>query len=442
MKKMQRFIVLVLIMVMVLTACNNGTTDSSNTANSNSDSKENQSDGGNDNEADSNEPIRIGVIQPRSGSLAVSGEDSFWGSQIAFDLINENGGINGRQIEVVAADVPDQTAAQNEVNRLIQNEGVKVITGIYGSAMAEVAGNICNRNDVLYWESISVTDRLTSKGYEGVFRVHINGSGFGMQAADIAANFADEIGMEVSDMKVGIICVNNDFGQSVANGVEAFADQTGMQVVLNELYDSKSTDTSPIVLQLKDADPDVVIATSYINDGIDITKQSKILDFNPKLYIGIGSGYGLPAYYDALGETAEGIIDLDPSQKPVYESLDPELAEAVKEFEVRFEAERGYAPPVIGYLTFQAAWVLAKEVIEVAGGENDYQAMIDAANGIDLPLGSLPTGAGVQFDENGQNQLAMLVAMQWQDGVLETIYPEGMASKEPIMIPRPEWSER
>ncbi len=159
-------------------------------------------------------------------------------------------------------------------------------------------------------------------------------------------------------MKVGIICVNNDFGQSVANGVEAFADQTGMQVVLNELYDSKSTDTSPIVLQLKDADPDVVIATSYINDGIDITKQSKILDFNPKLYIGIGSGYGLPAYYDALGETAE-VSSTWTITKPVYESLDPELAEAVKEFEVRFEAEEAMRLR-LSDTYFQAAWVLLR----------------------------------------------------------------------------------
>ncbi len=387
-------------------------------------------------------PIKIGVIQPRSGNLAVSGEDSYWGSQIAFDLINESGGINGRMVEVVSADVPDQTAAQNEVNRLIQNEGVKVITGIYGSAMAEVAGNISNRNDVLYWESISVTDRLTAKGYEGVFRVQINGSGFGWQAAEIAAQYSEDLGIAVEDLKVAIICVNNDFGQSVAQGVQNYAEATGMQVVLNELYDSKSTDTSPIVLQMKNAEPDVVIATSYINDGIDITKQARILDFNPKLYIGIGSGYGLPAYAEALGDDANGMIDVDPSQSPVYDTLDPDLAAAVKEFEIRFEAERGYQPPVVGYLTFQAAWVLAKEVIEKAGGTDDYQAMIDAANAIDMQLGSLPTGAGVKFDDNGQNERAMLVAMQWQDGVLETIYPESMATAEPIMIPRPDWSDR
>jgi len=439
MKKIMKVLSLLLVLVMMVSACSNGGSSDKAT----DDSQEVVKDNADDQDAKENlEPIKIGVIQPRSGALAVSGEDSYWGSQIAFDLINERGGIDGRMVEVVSADVPDATAAQNEVNRLIQNEGVKVITGIYGSSMAEVAGNISNRNDVLYWESISVTDRLTSKGYEGVFRIHINGSGFGQQAAEIAAKFSKDIGIAVEDIKVAIICVNNDFGQSVATGVEEFANESGMQIVLNELYDSKSTDTSPMVLQLKNADPDIVIATSYINDGIDLTKQSRILDFNPKLYIGIGSGYGLPAYAEALGDDANGMIDIDASQKPVYDTLDADLAEAVKEFEVRFEEERGYQPPVVGYLTFQAAWVLAYEVIAKAGGTEDYQAMIDAANAIDMQLGSLPTGAGVRFDENGQNERALLVAMQWQEGALETIYPESMATSEPIMIPRPNWSER
>ncbi len=68
--------------------------------------------------------------------------------------------------------------------------------------------------------------------------------------------------------------------------------------------------------------------------------------------------------------------------------------------------------------------------------------MIDAAHAIDLPEGSLPTGAGIKFDSFGQNLRASLVAMQWQNGQLETIYPEAMATKEAIMIPRPNWSDR
>jgi len=392
--------------------------------------------------SENKEPIRIGVIQPLSGALATSGEDSFYGTKIAVDIINERGGINGRKIEIITADVPSQAAAQTEVNRLIFKEKVKIVTGVYGSAFAEVAANICDRNDILYWENISITDKLTQQGYKGVFRVHINGTGFGIQAAKMAEAFSDKISVSPADMKVAIVSENGAFGQSVTKGVKQYAAEANMQVVLDELYDSKTLDTSPIVLRMKAADPDVVIITSYINDGINITKQSKILDFSPKLFLGIGSGYGLPAYYDTLKEDSQGIIDIDPSTTPIYENLDPDMREAVKEFEKRYQEVRGYTPPAVGYLCFQAFWVLAYNVIEAAGGTDDLMAMIEAAQAIDIPEGLLPTGAGVKFDENGQNQRALLAAMQWQDGKLATIFPEHIASSDSIMIPLPKWSER
>ena len=388
------------------------------------------------------EVIKIGVIQPRSGPLAVSGEDSYWGTKIAIDMVNEAGGIKGKKIEAVVADVPNSGAAQNEVNRLIQNEKVKVITGIYGSAMAEVAAGICNRNDVLYWEHISVTDRLTKQGYKSVFRMHINGSLFGEQAAQIAENYAKKIGLDPKKATVAVVSENGDFGKSITSGVEAYSNKAGMKIVLNELYDSKTTDTSPIVLKLKDSSADIVIATSYINDGIDITKKSKVLDYSPKIFLGIGSGYGLAAYGKSLEKDAEGMIDLDPTSTPVLKNLDPAMAKAVAEFQKRFEAARGYASPTVGYLAWQATWVLLNNVIAAAGGTDDLAAMIKAAKELDLKAGYLPTGAGVKFDESGQNQRAIISAMQWQKGKLVTIYPEYLANAEAIMIPLPAWNKR
>lgn len=388
------------------------------------------------------EPIKIGVIQPRSGPLAVSGEDSYWGTKIAIDMFNEAGGIKGRKIEAVVADVPNAGAAQNEVNRLIQNEKVKVITGIYGSAMAEVAAGICNRNDVLYWEHISVTDRLTKQGYKSVFRVHINGSLFGEQAAQIAESFAKKIGLDPKAATIAVVSENGDFGKSIASGVEKYAKEAGMKIVLNEFYDSKTTDTSPIVLKLKASGADVVIATSYINDGIDITKKSKVLDYSPKIFLGIGSGYGLAAYGTSLGADAEGMIDLDPTSTPVVKNLDPEMAKNVAEFQKRFQAARGYASPTVGYLAWQATWVLLNNVIAKAGGTDDLNAMIAAAKALDIKAGYLPTGAGIKFDETGQNQRAIISAMQWQKGKLVTIYPEYLANAQPVMIPLPAWGKR
>ena len=57
------------------------------------------------------DPIRIGFLFARSGALGLMGEESLQAGLIAVEQINARGGINGRMIEPVIADVPDTTAA-------------------------------------------------------------------------------------------------------------------------------------------------------------------------------------------------------------------------------------------------------------------------------------------------------------------------------------------
>lgn len=123
-------------------------------------------------------------------------------------------------------------------------------------------------------------------------------------------------------------------------------------------------------------------------------------------------------------------------------NLDPEMQELVTEFAQRFEAQKGYYPTTVGFLARQATWVLLNDVIAVAGDVDDLEALIEAAHNVDIPVGTLPTGAGVKFNEKGQNERCVIAAMQWTDGKLVTIYPDFLATKEPEYVPMPPWNER
>ena len=56
--------------------------------------------------AGAQQPIRIGVLQPLTGPSTKNGIENWTAMQIARDMINERGGVNGRKIEFVLADVP------------------------------------------------------------------------------------------------------------------------------------------------------------------------------------------------------------------------------------------------------------------------------------------------------------------------------------------------
>ena len=73
--------------------------------------------------------IRIGVLEPMTGPANKNGIENFTAMEIARDMINERGGINGKKVEFLLADVPNPTAAVSETERLITKDGVKITLG-------------------------------------------------------------------------------------------------------------------------------------------------------------------------------------------------------------------------------------------------------------------------------------------------------------------------
>jgi urea transport system substrate-binding protein len=91
------------------------------------------------------QPIKIGVISPLSGAWTVYGTAHSQGFELAVDEINANGGVLGRQIEIVLAD--SQTEPRivvEQANRLIREEKVDLLAGTFSSAERNAAGPVVN----------------------------------------------------------------------------------------------------------------------------------------------------------------------------------------------------------------------------------------------------------------------------------------------------------
>ena len=84
-------------------------------------------------------PIRIGVIYDLSGPFAAAGSvPCAIGAQIAIDIVNERGGVAGKyKVQPINANSQSKAdAAINEVERLINQEKVEIVLGVYASAHA------------------------------------------------------------------------------------------------------------------------------------------------------------------------------------------------------------------------------------------------------------------------------------------------------------------
>lgn len=383
-------------------------------------------------------PIKIGAVYPLTGSLALLGEESWRGAEIARIVRNKAGGIGGAQIEYVKADAPDANAAKSEAERLITKENLKVLLGTYSSSLSLTATEVAERNGAVFFELGAISDPITGRGYQNIYRTNPTASNFAKMQIKFTTEFlAAQIGVPKENIKLAIAHEDSSYGTTVAKYVSDYAKEAGIKSVMIEPYNSKAVDLSPVILKLKNAAPDVLIAVSYANDAILFWRQAKEANFNVKAFIGTGGGHTLSDFYKGVGADVEGVYNVDFTQYAVNTKFTPGLDEFVKLYKETFKED-----PRSGHslTNFMGALVLF-DVLEKAGGKLDAESVRKAAMAMDVAMGKTATGWGVKFDQTGQNTRGDALVTQWtKDGKLVTVWPKDAAVQDPIKMKT--WAER
>ena len=210
--------------------------------------------------------------------------------ELVRDLINERGGIAGKQLTWVVGDAPDATAAANEATRLISQEGVKLIAGTLSSSLCVPASEVAARNNIIYWEVSCVDPRFSTRGYKNTFRTEIDANGFGWYNIEFTRAVSEKLGIDLKNMKVAFVSEDSAYGQGTTEAGKKRAQELGMTVLSVDYYNRNSmTDFTPVILKLKSSKPDVIVASCYTNDAILLWKQAKQLSLEVKAIISAGS---------------------------------------------------------------------------------------------------------------------------------------------------------
>jgi branched-chain amino acid transport system substrate-binding protein len=383
--------------------------------------------------------LRIGVIYPLSGNMALLGKMSFEGAETARKEQNETGGLLGKQIEYVVADAPDAKAAVAAAERLITVEKVKLIIGTYSSSLSFAATNVANKHGVVYWELGAISDPIVEREFDYVFRTCPAGSMYSQNALKcMAEELAPRIDKKPDALKVAFVYEDSLFGTTMAKYGKEAADEYGMKVVAEAPYNAKSTDLTSVILRLKAARPDFLLYPGYFTDQVLFFRQAKELRFDFKQIITVG-GSGIAKFGETLGNLADGILCVG------FTSLDtnPDFAKGIDKFKETFQKHMGKLPdgpyPLMNYMGTNVLF----DVIEKAGSL-EARKIRKAALTVDIPMGGTPTGGGVKFDpETGQNVRAITPIYQWQENgtKLSTCWPEEAAVAE-MIFPFPDWKSR
>lgn len=373
--------------------------------------------------------LKVGALFPLSGDLALLGEESFRGVKLAVEQANNDGGIaGGKKIELVQGDAVDADAAQAEANRLINQKGINTIVGSFSSSISFAASEVAERNGVLYWELGAVSDSITDRKYEYVLRTNPPASYF----SEVHVNFikevvADKLGKDLSDVRVAIAHEDSAYGSTIAEEAKKLAGEEGINIVTSQPYSAGTNDLSSVILNIKESKPDVLIAVSYMNDAILLERQGEELGLEVPVFIGSGGGHTMADFQDAVGENANGILNIDFPQYNINREFTPGMDEFLKLYKEKYGEEPRSGHSLANYMGM-------KSVIEVIGevGEIDPDKLKEAALNYTVEPGTTATGWGVEFNpDNGQNVKSEPYVHQWIDGELITVWPEKVAVEEP-----------
>ena len=130
--------------------------------------------------------IKVGAVFPLSGPQAPLAKEEYAGVQIARDLVNADGGVDGAPIELITRDLTSESDATARVHEL-KAAGVKAVLGSYSSSLSMPVSDAAQAAGLLYWEAGAVADQLTGRGYPLVFRVGASGSNLGTMSSHFAA---------------------------------------------------------------------------------------------------------------------------------------------------------------------------------------------------------------------------------------------------------------
>ncbi|MEJ2365016.1 MAG: ABC transporter substrate-binding protein [Deltaproteobacteria bacterium] len=356
--------------------------------------------------------VKVGIVLPLTGSQAAFGEIEKQSFDLALEEINAAGGIKGKKLEFLMEDDTGRPEVGRSVaEKLITKDKVVMLGGGYSSSVTAGLAGVAQQNNMPFLINTGSADDITEKGFTYVFRLN-------PPASEYASGVEQFLEKVVKPKTVAILYENTKFGTSSSKAFVKSCGKLGIKVLLNEGYEHAGIDFKPILVRVKQLDPDIVYMVSYVMDAALLMRQSRELQLTPKLFIGGGAGFTLPEFKENAGVAADYVV----SATLWHQVLPlPGAMDYFNKFKAKYNKDTEYH----GAEAYAAAYVIA-DVLRRAKSfspEDIRQALAET----DMMTAFGPVKFVSYGKKTNQNKLTTYV-VQWQGGHLKLIWPADLAN--------------
>ena len=213
--------------------------------------------------------IRIGHLTPRTGFLGPLGEFAVQAADMAVAEINAAGGVNGRKIELLKEDSVNPQTASTKAERMVERDKVACIVGEISSASGLTIGQVAERTKTLFINTGCNSDQLRGKSCNK-YMFHIESQNSMYVKTCGRALLAQGL---VKGKKWFSLTADYAFGHDLLRVAKKFMEGNGGQFAADKLVPTDATDFSPLLLEIRNAKPDLVISNLAGNQITNFLKQ-------------------------------------------------------------------------------------------------------------------------------------------------------------------------
>jgi urea transport system substrate-binding protein len=353
----------------------------------------------------SGDSVKIGFLNSRSGTMAISENTVYNSLALAAEQINAAGGVLGKQLTIVAEDgASEPTIFAEKADKLIRDDCVAAVFGGWTSSSRKAMLPVFESNNALLFYPVQY------EGLESSPNIFYTGATTNQQIIP-ALDYLKESGV------TSLFLVGSDyvFPQTANKIIKAYAAANGIEIKGEEYAPLGHTDFATIVAKVRDADADAVFNTLNGDSNVAFFKEYRNLGLTAEQ---------MPVLSVSIAEEEVGGIGIDnivgqPVAWNYYQTIDtPVNQQFVADFKAAYGADKVTSDPMEAAYTSLFLW---KGMVEKANSfaVADIQA---AAGGVSFDA---PEGTVTVNGENHHIAKTALIGTIGADGLIYTEWSSG-----------------
>jgi ABC-type branched-subunit amino acid transport system substrate-binding protein len=249
------------------------------------------------------DPLKVALIPPSSGALAVFGTDAVKAWEFAAEEVNANGGVNGHKVELIKSSTDAQPAnTVRAARKAVTQDGAQYIGAVmtspeHGALQQQLAGmNAVSIN------ALGKDDALTGEGCSpNAFRA--------VQSTSMDINAITQSLAELPAEKWAIQAVDFATGHTAAENFKKAAEAAGKEVVLEQFAPLNTTEFGSYITKLKSSGADGLFAVEYGADGVAFVNQGAQFKLFDQFDTVLGFNMVSEPLFEALGDKIVGFYN-------------------------------------------------------------------------------------------------------------------------------------